>query len=132
MTVASSPPAWRAIFALPNLALAGAIDGGLAALVPASDTRLRQLIREQPMLRSFLRRFRDAFGERIAPAVLLLRFDAPSAFKEIGAIASFRDAIAISAISAARTQELLHPRGHTSARRVDEPAPSAGQPPRAE
>ena len=30
----------------------------------------------------------------------------------IGAIASFRDAIAISAVSAARAQELLHPRGH--------------------
>lgn len=112
MTGSSSPLEWRAIFALPNLALAGAIDGELAALVPASDARLRQLTRYQPMLRSFLRRFSDAFGERLAPAVLLLRSDAPSAFNEIGAIASFRDAIAISAISAARTQELLHPRGH--------------------
>ncbi|MER2268179.1 hypothetical protein [Methylobacterium oxalidis] len=112
MTAEPSRPGWRAIFALPNLALASPVEGELAALVPSGDIRLRRLTRAQPTLRAFLRRFTDNFGERIAPAVLLLRADAPPAFSEIGAIASFRDAVAISAISAACAQELLHPRGH--------------------
>ncbi|KQO49567.1 hypothetical protein [Methylobacterium sp. Leaf85] len=112
MTPASLLPGWRAVFALPNLALAAPINNELAALVPASDMRLRQLTHDQPTLRAFLRRFSDTFGERVEAAVLLLRSDAPPALNEIGAIASFRDAIAISAISAARAQELLHPRGH--------------------
>lgn len=112
MTAEPSRPEWRAIFALPSLSLAGPVEGELAALVPVGDARLRRLTRHQRTLGAFLRRFSDNFGERVAPTVLLLRSDAPPAFGEIGAIASFRDAVAIAAVSAARAQELMRPRGH--------------------
>lgn len=103
---------WRAVFVLPNVELTDAIEGGLAALAPPGDPRVLALKQVQPTLRQFLTRFVDAFGQAFEPAVLLVRANAPAAIYEIGALASFRDLIALSAICAGRAEELKNPRGH--------------------
>ncbi len=102
---------WTPVFVLPNVQLLGAIECEIAALAPAHDRRIAALKRAQPMFRKFLGRFAENFGEKFEPAVLLLRADAAPSFLEIGALASFRDLIAISVVAYNRALELRNPRG---------------------
>ena len=103
---------WTAVSVLPNIELNEPIDGELAALVPRDDARVRALSGAHPNLRMFLGRFKDAFGARLRPAVLLARANAPSTVFTVDAIASFRDAISIAVVTRARAWELAKPRGH--------------------
>ena len=103
---------WTPVFVLPNVSLLAAIESDIVALAPAHDPRVTALKRAQPMLRKFLGRFSDNFGEKFEPTVLVVRADTPPSFLEITTLASFRDLIAISAIAYNRALELLYPRGH--------------------
>jgi len=103
---------WTAVSVLPNVELETSIDGNLAALTPCEDARVLSLTNAYLNLREFLARFSDAFGVRLNPSVLLVRSDAPQRFFTVGAIASFRDAIALSVVPYNRAAELVYPRGH--------------------
>jgi hypothetical protein len=103
---------WSPIFVLPNVPLKAAIGCELAALAPAHDPRVVALKRAYPSFKRFLDRFSDNFGEKFEPAVMLVSADAPDAIRDVVALASFRDLIAISTISLSRAWELRHPRGH--------------------
>lgn len=102
---------WSATTVLPNVELAAAVEGALAALVSCEDSRVRTLCKAHPNLRTFLRRFKDAFGERAPPTVLIVRKDAPASVFTVEALASFRDAIALSVIPHNRARELIRPYG---------------------
>jgi len=104
------PADWIPVFVLPNVQLAAAIGCDIAVLAPAHDPRVALLKRGQPIFRRFLGHFADNFGQKFEPTVLLLRADAPTGFREVGALASFRDLIAISVVTYNRAQELRHPR----------------------
>ena len=88
-----------------------AISCDIAALAPAHDHRIAALKRAHPMFRRFLNRFADNFGQKFEPAVLILNTAAPSIFRDVSALASFRDLIALSAVTHGRALELRHPRG---------------------
>ncbi|SLN72325.1 hypothetical protein [Oceanibacterium hippocampi] len=103
---------WTPVFVLPNIPLEAAIGCEIAALAPAHDPRVRTLKRAHPSFRRFLSRFADNFGEKFEPSVLLLNTVAPPTFCDVAALASFRDLIALSAITRGRALELQHPRGH--------------------
>ncbi|MEQ1866690.1 MAG: hypothetical protein ABL996_18795 [Micropepsaceae bacterium] len=103
---------WMPIFVLPNIDVAAPIEAGPAALAPMSDARVSALARRHKRFESFLNRFTDSFGVEISPAVMLLRSDAPVEFRGIDAIASFRDLIAIVAVSYNRALEIKRPYGH--------------------
>jgi hypothetical protein len=103
---------WTPIFVLPNVPLRTAIGCELAALAPAHDPRVAAVKRVHPSFKRFLNRFSDNFGEKFEPAVLLVSADAPAAIREVAALASFRDLVAISTISLSRALELRHRRGH--------------------
>lgn len=103
--------AWTPIFVLPSVPLEVAIGCELAALAPAHDRRVAALKRGHPSFKRFLNRFSDNFGQKFEPSVLLLHAAAPPAFRDIAALASFRDLIAISAVAHGRASELIHPRG---------------------
>ena len=103
---------WTPIFVLPNIPLEAAIGCDIAALAPAHDHRVAMLKRKHPMLRCFLNRFADNFGQKFEPAVMILNIDAPQIFREVSALASFRDLIALSVVTHSRARELRHPRGH--------------------
>jgi len=107
---------WVPLSVLPNISLQNAVEGGFAALVPHDDPRVTSLCRAHPVLQSFLSKFTDAFGAPVYPSIILLRDNAPDRFRNIDAIASFRDAIAISALSRSRTLDLIYKRTGTRAR----------------
>jgi len=102
---------WTPIFVLPNIPLAAAIGCEIAALAPANDHRVVTIKRAQPAFKNFLRRFADNFGEKFEPSVLILRRDVPAIFRDVTALASFRDLIALSVITRNRALELQYPRG---------------------
>lgn len=103
---------WKPVFVLPNLKLDQPIEGELAALVPSGDQRVVALGTAHPRFKRFLAKFTDAFGVVIEPSILLVRSDAPRAFFVVDAIASFRDAIALSVIPHGRAHALLYPHQH--------------------
>ena len=103
---------WTPVFVLPNIPLEAAIGCEIAALAPANDGRVGALKRMHPTFRRFLNRFSDNFGEKFEPSVLILNTAAPPIFREVTALASFRDLIAVSAVTYSRALELRHPRGH--------------------
>lgn len=103
---------WTPVFVLPNIPLEVAIGCEIAALAPANDPRVATLKRAYPSFRRFLNRFADNFGEKFEPSVLILDAAAPPLFRDVTALASFRDLIALSAVTHGRAQELRHPRGH--------------------
>lgn len=103
---------WTPVTVLPNIDLQSAIDADEIALVPATDDRIAGLCAKYPKLASFLDRFGDAFGQDVLPAVMLVRTDAPETVFTVEALASFRDAVALSVITRTRALEILHPRGH--------------------
>ncbi len=103
---------WTAIAVMPNVEVREPVDGKIAALVGHDDPRLRALRRAQRPLDRFLRRFSDAFGESLRPAVLIARTDAPRPVAHVDAVASFRDVIALSAVCYNRALEINHPQGH--------------------
>lgn len=103
---------WTPVFVLPNLPLQAAIGCDIAVIAPANDPRVTAIKRAQPMFRRFLNRFSDNFGQKFEPSVLLVNAEAPPAFLDISALASFRDLIAIATISYGRGLELRQRRGH--------------------
>jgi hypothetical protein len=103
---------WTPVFVLPNIPLEAVIGCEIAALAPANDGRVGALKRMHPTFRRFLNRFSDNFGEKFEPSVLILNTAAPPIFREVTALASFRDLIAVSAVTYSRALELRHPRGH--------------------
>ena len=105
---------WLPVFALPNLALDEAIETTVAALVPSHDTRVKGLREKHSSFDQFLRRFSDSFGVRFEPALILLKADAPKMFFDIGALSSFRNLIAISAVVQNRALNMLHPDNHSA------------------
>lgn len=103
---------WTPVFVLPNIPLEAAIGCDIAALAPAHDRRVATLKRTHPMLRRFLNRFADNFGQKFEPALLILNTAAPPVFRDVSALASFRDLIAVCAVTHGRALELRYPRGH--------------------
>lgn len=94
---------------LPNLWLQAAIGCDLAVLAPPNDHRIMKFKAKHPAFESFLSRFTDNFGEKFEPAVLILREDAPPSYREVKAISSFRNLIALSAITYSRARKLTGP-----------------------
>jgi hypothetical protein len=103
---------WTPVFVLPNIPLETAIGCEIAALAPAHDRRVAALKRAHPSFRRFLNRFADNFGQKFEPSVLILDTAAPPIFRDVTALASLRDLIALSAVTHSRALELRHPRGH--------------------
>lgn len=100
---------WIAITVLPNIDLESAIDGGCVVIAPQDDARVVALCRDYPHLKAFLGRFADAFGNKLRPAVLLVRKDAAPKALDMEALAGFRDAVALSVIPQSRAVALTRP-----------------------
>jgi hypothetical protein len=99
---------WTPMVVLPNTHLRDAIEMPDIILVPVTDERVRAYNRQQPRLRQFLNRFRDAFGDKIDVSVLMVRENAPEKYRSTGPIAAFRDAVAVSSLLAGRAILMTH------------------------
>jgi hypothetical protein len=99
---------WSPIWAMPNLRLKKAIEGGgRAAIAPISDPRVIELAENHPRFRSFLGKFHDAFKVDVEPCVFLTK--KPKTKKpRLEPLASFRDLVALSVIPYARAHALVY------------------------
>ncbi len=103
---------WTPIFVLPNIPLEAQIGCDIAAIAPADDPRVVTLKQEHPSFEDFMNRFSDNFGDSFEPSVLILNSEAPPAFRDVTALASFRDLIALSIVTHSRAMALRHPGGN--------------------
>lgn len=101
---------WIPIIALPNIDIECEVTSTNAAIVSYHDERLAALCAENANLQTFLNGFKDAFGQELAPSVLLLNSDAPDSFRRAHAIAGFRDLLCASAVPYATAWILKHKR----------------------
>lgn len=104
--VDSSSPGWTPICALPNVTLDEPIEVSFAALVPCHDERLRELAHQHPALDTFVKAFRDEFGNQICPTLGLAREDALHVAM-VPAFGGFRDAVCFSAVVAGQCRGTL-------------------------
>jgi hypothetical protein len=86
------------MFALPNVSAREPIEGSLIALTSLPDGRLTELAKKHASFKQYLNRFTTEFGNKITPAIILLREDAPNTSRTVDAIAAFRDCIAMSCV----------------------------------
>jgi len=89
---------WLPMFALPNIETRQPIEVDGFALVSIHDERLQRMVKKHRRFGSYLKRFKNEFGEQIVPSILICRDDAPERYRGVDAIAGFRDAIAMSVI----------------------------------
>lgn len=98
---------WEPIWALPNIDLDKPVESPLFALVPASDPRVERLKREHGNFQTFMSRFQDTRGSRIAPTLIIRRTDAPELFRKLDVAASFRDLLVASTVPLARSRAII-------------------------
>ena len=98
---------WEPIWALPNIKLDKPVESPLFALVPASDPRVERLKREHGNFQTFMSRFQDTRGNRIAPTLIIRRTDAPESFRKLDVAASFRDLLVASTVPLARSRAII-------------------------
>jgi hypothetical protein len=97
---------WQPVVALPNLDVRGVIECQYAAIVGPSDDRVLKLREAHPELTTFIDKFVNQFRERVFPALLLLRADAPGSYQTAEAICAFRDVFALSVVPYARASRI--------------------------
>ena len=95
---------WKPMAILANVELSESIEAQLAAFVPASDRRVKDVNAAHPVHATFLDRFTDAFGNRCHPTVLIIRPSAPERIRSADALASIRDVLSASVIPRARAR----------------------------
>ena len=103
---------WIPMFTLPNVDVRKPIEADGLALVPADDERITALRRKQRRFDMYLRRFTTEFGDQIARSTIICHGEKFAHYRSSEALAAFRDAIAISAISLAWTHALRYENNH--------------------
>lgn len=93
---------------LPNTSVREPIAMEDIALLAPTEPRVRAAGRRPPRFQKFLRRFSDAFGQKVEPAVLMIREAAPQHFRGTSPVAGFRDAVSISVITSGRAVLVTH------------------------
>ncbi|GEC35376.1 hypothetical protein N181_21385 [Sinorhizobium fredii USDA 205] len=102
---------WIPMAVLPSASVREPIAMDDIALLPPTDPRVKAAGRRQPRLLKFLRRFSDAFGQKVEPSVLMIREAAPQHFRGTSPVAGFRDAVSISVITGGRAVMVTHNSG---------------------
>jgi hypothetical protein len=109
--VVGEAPGWTPVWAMPNVTLLGeTVETSNAALVTIIDARLGTIANRNPTLKTFLRAFRDEFGERVIPTIGMIREDAPESVRTVDAFGGFRDAVCVSAILVGQSVSLTSKR----------------------
>ena len=88
---------WDFVYLVPHARFKKPIERGPLALVPPGDLRLSTMASASPAVAKLIHGFTDQFGDKVEPSAILIQSDAPKTV-DFFAIASFRNAIAISAV----------------------------------
>ena len=97
MTSQARTPEWQFAYLMPHTDFEEPIEHGPLALVRHDDERLKALADTSKAVNKLLTSFTDQFGECEKPSAILVRSDALPKI-DFYAVASFRNAIAISSI----------------------------------
>ena len=92
-------PEWIPMFAMPNIKIQEPVEVEGIGIVSVFDERIKALAERYPKFKTFLSQFRTEFGQQVNPSFIMVRDDAPITYRRVDALASFRDALAISVIS---------------------------------
>jgi hypothetical protein len=104
---------WISVGVMPNIQVKAPVGSEIAALVPLSDKCVQAINRTYKNHDKFVNSFRDQFGRKHSPSVLILNRSCSKRFFYIDAITSFRDILAISIVSLNRSRLLKY--GHSTA-----------------
>ncbi|MFT4279537.1 MAG: hypothetical protein QM576_24590 [Rhodopseudomonas sp.] len=91
---------------MPNLRVHDAVNGGRAAIASIRDPRIIELANQHSTFRSFIARFKDAFGVAVEPSILIVKKSKSKPLK-LEPLASFRDLVALSVIPYQRAQMIV-------------------------
>jgi hypothetical protein len=94
----ADPKQWVWGYVLHNLTLKEPLECEYLAVVPHSDARLQPIVAASPLARCLVENFTDQLGRPRHPSVLVLREDAPATVRQIDAVVSFRNLIAIPCV----------------------------------
>ena len=82
---------WWPMFALPNIQTKFPIEVDAFAFVPHDDFRLKAITKVQPRFGSFMKKFKNEFGNTVHPSVIIWQKGKPDTYRTISAISGFRD-----------------------------------------
>src|SRR5690242_716154 len=106
-------PTWQPAFFLPNISVEEPIGCDAIAIASCEDERARQILDETPALQQMSVNFTDPFGRKLKPSMLIFSKQAPKRLRNLDAVASFRDLVAMSIVPPSRAQSMNH--GHSFA-----------------
>ena len=83
---------------LPNLCIEKPIETKFVGLLPDTDPRVVEIARRDPAVSALMNGFSDRSGEKCRVSAMVIHDDAPDSVKNINALVSFRNIIAISCV----------------------------------
>ena len=105
-----TPKRWLLGYVLHNLTLnEPLLESDFLAIVPHSDSRVQRIVAASQLGRCLVENFTDHLGCRRNPSLLVIREDAPESVRQIDAVVSFRNLIAISCVIFGRQQSIGGP-----------------------
>ena len=100
---------WLWAYLLHNLTCKKPFESDFLAIVPHSDSRVQEIALRSHLYRCLIDNFTDQMGSKRYPSILLVREDAPQAVRQIDAVVSFRNLVALSCVIYGRQQSIAGP-----------------------
>lgn len=97
---------WLPICILANVDMVDGIEHEFAMLVGSKHSHVQSLRDCHPAFDRFVASFSDCFGQPFEPAVLLVHAEHQNSIRHIDKVSSFRDLIAVAAITSGRSRAL--------------------------
>ena len=95
---------WVPQAVLANVTVSAPIDAHPVAFVRPDDSRVERVGAAHPAHAEFLARFTDAFGQRVAPTVLIVDSSASARYRSVDAMASRRDVLSLCTVARAHAR----------------------------
>ena len=86
---------WVIIFVLPDLNLKESIGNENIAIVPHDDPRIIEITKNSSYAKALVGNFKDQFGRKASPSLLIISDKAPDHLRDIDAIVGFRNIVAL-------------------------------------
>jgi len=96
---------------LPNVELSESFETDFLAIVPYNDYRIEKIKNENTQIKCFIDKFRDQYGNRIHPSIMILRSDIPDFLRNNESMMGLRNIFAISCLIKSFENKLRHPHG---------------------
>lgn len=89
---------WEPMYVVPNITVDEPIEGGPISIVSPNDERLFHSLQQQPERSDFFGAFRNQFGRKVIPSVLIINTEQIPLPVDVALLAGFRDLLVASII----------------------------------